>query len=89
MAAEALTEEFAWLSLLPADDVKQFVADFIKAARISAELGQWSVPVELLRGWKATATVYADPDLLRQLSGPLNDDLRPVPAPVEADSDGG
>jgi hypothetical protein len=89
VAAEALTEEFPWLSLLPADDVEQFVADFIKAARISAELGQWSVLAELLRGWKATAMVFADPDLLRQLSGPLNDDLGPVPAPVEADSDGG
>ncbi|MCO8273027.1 hypothetical protein M1L60_20740 [Actinoplanes sp. TRM 88003] len=82
-AEAALNEEFPWLSLLPADAVVQFVAEFVKAARISAELGQWSVLAELLRGWKATAVVYTDPDLLRQLSGPLNDDFGPVPAPVE------
>jgi hypothetical protein len=82
-AAEALGEEFPWLSLLPADAVNQFVAEFIKAARISAELSQWSVLAELLRGWKATAMIHADPNLLRQLSGPLNDDLGPIPAPVD------
>lgn len=86
-AAEALTEEFPWLSLLPADAVSQFVEEFIRAARISADLGQWSVLAETLRGWKATAVVHADPDLLRQLSGPLTDDLGPVPAPVEDEAD--
>lgn len=88
VAAEALAVEFPWLSLLPAEDSTQFVADFIKAARISAELGQWSVLAELLRGWKATAMVYADPDLLRQLKGPLTGDFGLVPAPLEADADG-
>lgn len=87
-AAAALSDEFPWLSLLPADAVPQFVAEFIKAARISAELGQWSVLAETVRGWKATAVIYADPDLVRQLSGPLDDDLGPVPVPVEDDSDG-
>jgi hypothetical protein len=87
-AAAALSEEFPWLSLLPADAVAQFVAEFIKAARISADLGQWSVLAETLRGWKATAMIHADPELLRQLSGPLSDDLGPIPAPVEDDGDG-
>lgn len=87
-AAAALNDEFPWLSLLPTDAVAQFVAEFIKAARISAELGQWSVLAETVRGWKATAIIYLDPDLVRQLSGPLNDDLGPVPVPVEGDSGG-
>jgi len=87
-AAAALNDEFPWLSLLPADAVPQFVAEFIKAARISAELGQWSVLAETVRGWKATAMIYTDPDLVRQLSGPLSDDLGPVPVPVEGDTDG-
>ena len=65
--------------LLPADPVAQFVGRFVKAARISAELGQWSVLAEMLRERKATAMVYTDPDLLGQLSGPLSDDLGPVP----------
>lgn len=87
VAAEALKDEFPWLSLLPADSVAQFVGEFVKSARISAELGQWSVLAETLRGWKATAMIYTDPDLLRQLTGPLKDDFGPVPAPVDDVSD--
>ena len=87
-ATRALREEFPWIDLLPADAVPQFVAEFVKASRISAELGQWSVLAEMLRGWRATAMVYTDPDLLRQLSGPLGDDFGPVPVPVEGDADG-
>lgn len=87
-AAEALKDEFPWLDLLPADAVAQFVTEFVRAARISAELGQWSVLAEMLRGWRATAMAYTDPELLRQLSGPLGDDFGPVPVPVDDDSDG-
>lgn len=87
-ATQALREEFPWIDLLPADAVAQFVAEFVKASRISAELGQWSVLAEMLRGWRATAMVYTDLDLLRQLSGPLGDDFGPVPVPVEGDADG-
>jgi len=87
VAAAALNDEFPWLSLLPGDAVAQFVAEFIKSARISAELAQWSVLAETLRGWKATAMIYADPDLVVELSGPLSDDFGPVPAPVDDDFD--
>jgi hypothetical protein len=45
------------------------------------------VLAEMLRGWKATAVIYADPDLLRQLTGPLNDDLGPAPVPAEDGAD--
>jgi hypothetical protein len=88
IAAEALSEEFPWLGLLPPEAVPQFVAEFTKAARISAELGQWSVLADLLRGWKATAMIYTDPDLLRQLSGPVDEDLGVVPAPMGEGGDG-
>jgi len=65
LAVVALTEEFPWLELLPREEMPQFVAEFTRSAQISAELGQWSVLAETVRGWKATATVYADPALLR------------------------
>jgi hypothetical protein len=86
-AVEALAEEFPWLSLLPSAELPQFVTDFTRSARISAELGQWSVLAETVREWKATAAVYADPEILRQLTGPLTEDHGPVPGPVEADAD--
>jgi hypothetical protein len=88
-AVEALTEEFPWLSLLPSAELPQFVGDFTRSARISAELGQWSVLAETVREWKATAAVYAEPGLLAQLTGPLTEDHGQVPGPVGADSDAG
>ncbi|MDG4823408.1 hypothetical protein O7635_16245 [Asanoa sp. WMMD1127] len=83
LATEALSDEFPWLALLPAADVQQFVRDFVKAAQISAELGQWGVLGQTVREWKATAAVYADPALTRELTGPLSDDHGPVPGPEE------
>ncbi|MFG1952152.1 hypothetical protein [Micromonospora sp. NPDC048830] len=84
MAVEVLAEEFPWLRLLPADDLPQFVSDFVTATRISADLGQWSVLAQTLREWKATAAVYTDPALVRELTEPLSDDHGPVPGPTEA-----
>ena len=70
-AAEAISDEFPWLALLPPTDVPLFVRDFVKAAQISAELGQWGVLGQTLREWKATAAVHADPALRQELTRPL------------------
>jgi hypothetical protein len=61
----------------------QFVADSTRSAQISAEVGRWSVLTKTVREWKATAAVYADPDLLRQLTELSTEDRGPVPGPVE------
>lgn len=81
VAVEVLTEEFPWLGLLPEADLPQFVTDFVTAARISADLGEWSVLAQTIREWKATAAVYTDPVLVRELSEPLSEDHGPVPGP--------
>ncbi|MGH3545230.1 MAG: hypothetical protein ACRDPW_04830 [Mycobacteriales bacterium] len=81
--AESLGDEFPWLELLPADVLPDFAADFVKAARVSAELGQWHTLAQTVREWKATAAVYADPTLLAQLIKPLNTDCGPVLDPAE------
>ena len=65
------------------------MADFTRSARISAELGQWSVLAETVREWKATAAIYAEPYLLVQLTGSLTEDHGQVPGPVGADADAG
>jgi hypothetical protein len=83
VAIEALGEEFPWLRLLPEQELPQFVTDFVTAARISAELGQWSVLAQTIREWKATAAIYTDPARLRELTEPLADDHGPVPGPTE------
>ncbi|MFI7075956.1 hypothetical protein ACIBO1_01515 [Micromonospora sp. NPDC049903] len=83
VAATVLAEEFPWLRLLPDADLPEFISDFTTAARISADLGQWSVLTQTLREWKATAAVYTDPALVRELTQPLSDDHGPVPGPSE------
>jgi hypothetical protein len=83
-AAEALTEEFPWADLLPVEDRQRFAVDFVRAVGASAEIGRWSVLGQVLLEWRATAAVYADPALVEELAGPLDDDLGPVPAPEEA-----
>jgi hypothetical protein len=81
--AAALIDEFPWSDVLPEQDRAQFVTDFIRAFHASAELGQWTLVSETVREWKATATIHASPDLVKQLSGPLNDDFGVVPDPTE------
>ncbi|MGI9001189.1 MAG: hypothetical protein ACR2GH_05940 [Pseudonocardia sp.] len=80
-AGKILRNEFPWVDLLPATDLGQFVADFVRAVQTSAELGQWSVLTQTITEWKATATVHADPTLHEQLSADLDADLGPVPNP--------
>lgn len=83
-AVDVLVEEFPWVDLLVEDDRRRFVVDFVRAVGASAELGRWSVLAQVLVQWKSTAAVYADPELVADLSRPLDEDLGPVPAPTEA-----
>lgn len=83
IAATALVDEFPWADLLPQRDRAQFVTDFVRAFQASAEMGQWTLLAQTVREWKATAAVYADPELVEQLTSPLSDDFGAVPDPTE------
>jgi hypothetical protein len=83
IAAAALADEFAWADVLPQPDRAQFVTDFVRAFQASAEMGQWTPLAQTVREWKATAAVHADPELVQQLSSPLNGDFGAVPNPAE------
>jgi hypothetical protein len=83
-AAAALADEFPWIDVLPEPDKARFVADFLRAFQVSAEIGHWSLLNQTVVEWKATASLHADPELSRQLSEPLSDDFGPVPPPTEA-----
>lgn len=80
-AVDTLVEEFPWVDLLPGPDRGRFVADFVRAVGASAELGRWSVLAQVLVEWKAAAAIHADPELLEELTRPLDEDLGPVPVP--------
>lgn|SRR5262245_48404611 len=81
--AESLLDEFPWIRYLPAQEVQEFCRDFVRGALAAAELGQWDVLEQTVREWKATASIHADPVLSEKLRGPLNDDLGPVPSPMD------
>lgn len=78
-----LAEEFPWVNLLPEDGYGEFAEEFVHTFRACAELGQWSLLAQMLKEWKATAEIHADPVLSANLAKPLagNGDL--VPAPDE------
>ena len=83
IAAAALVDDFPWADILPQRDRAQFVTDFVRAFQASAEMGQWASLAQTVREWKTTAAIHADPELVEQLSSPLNDDFGPVPDPTE------
>ena len=81
---EALLDEFAWTDSLPKDDANQFIKDFVRAFRASAELGQWALLDQTIREWQATAAIHADNELAKRLSTPIEGDFGPVPRPTDA-----
>ncbi|APU12888.1 MULTISPECIES: hypothetical protein [Actinoalloteichus] len=81
--ASAAAVEFPWVDVLPEHARRAFVEDLARAFRVSAEVGRWTVVAQTVREWKATAVIYADPELSAQLSGPLDGDFGPVPNPME------
>jgi len=83
--ADGLVGEFPWLRYLPKGDLVQFIKDFVRGALAAAELEQWEVLDRIVREWKATAAIHADPTLARELSRPITEDYGPVPSPMEED----
>jgi hypothetical protein len=81
--AESLMDELPWLDLLPPDGQQAFFTEFARALVTSAELNEWSSLRQLLTEWKATAAIYADAELVKRLSGPIEGDFGLVPPPVE------
>ncbi|GAA5069427.1 hypothetical protein [Nocardia callitridis] len=84
VAVSGLVDEFPWVESLPESAQRQFVLDFVRAFQASAEIGQWSLLSQTLTEWRSTAAIHADPVLSQQLSGPIDDDFGPVPAPTES-----
>lgn len=83
VAASGLVDEFPWVECLPESAQRQFVLDFVRAFQASAELGQWSILAQTLTEWRSTAAIHADPMLAQKLTGPIDEDFGPVPAPTE------
>jgi Family of unknown function (DUF6247) len=79
--ADALPEVFPWTGFLPAADQHRFVDEFSRTVTAAAELENLSPLTQLLREWRATAEMHADPKLARRLRRPIQAAGSSVPAP--------
>ena len=68
---DALGDAFPWLEFLPAQDRRTFVEEFSRVVGAAAELDSYAPLVQLVREWRATAELHADPKLARRLRRPL------------------
>ena len=65
-----MCEAYPWTEYLPDEERTQFVEEFARELAAAASVGDFKPVAQFLHEWKATAEVYADPELLRLLSGP-------------------
>lgn len=68
---DALIEKLPWVRLLPVGERKTFVREFLEMAEASASVGNVAALAHLVHQWRATANIYADPELAAELKRPL------------------
>lgn len=78
----ALGDAFPWLELLPAREGKGFVDEFSRVVAACADLDNYAPLGQLVREWRATAEVHADPRLARRLRRPVEAAGAPVEPPA-------
>lgn len=79
---DALADAFGWIEFLPVADRRVFAEEFARVVTAAAELDNYGPLGQLVREWRVTAEVYADPKLARRLRRPVQalGELVPVPA---------
>lgn len=78
----ALPDVFPWVRFLSTSDVREFLVELIETVRASADLGNVAALAPVVAAWRNTAEIYADPELHRILTAPLDGtDFGPVPEP--------
>ena len=77
----AVDEVFPWATLLPRRERMTFVDELGRTLMAASALDNYAPVTQLLREWRATAEIHADPRLARRLRGPVVADGGPVAAP--------
>jgi hypothetical protein len=77
-----LDDVFPWLTFLPGADRRLFIEEFTYTLTGSAAIDNYLPVAQILREWKATAELHADPSLGRRLTEPITADGEPVPTPA-------
>lgn len=69
---DALLDAFPWLEFLPAADRRLFLDEFSRVVTAAAAVDNYELLTQLIREWRATAEVHADPRLARRLRRPID-----------------
>ncbi len=80
--ADALGDAFPWIEFLPAVDRRLFLDEFSRVVVAAAALDDYEALSQLVREWRATAEVHADPKLARRLRRAVEAAGEPVVAPT-------
>ena len=80
---EAVDDVFAWVIFLPKADRHLFVEELTGILLGASAVNNYSPVAQLLREWKATAEIHADPNLAQQLRKPTKASGDPVTTPAD------
>jgi hypothetical protein len=76
-----LEKRFPWVRLLPTEDRAAFTQELVETMQACASVGKLARIEEIFHEWKATAEIYADPELAAKLKGPFAESSTPVRRP--------
>lgn len=78
--ADALGDAFPWIEFLPVADRRMFLDQFSRVVLAGTAFDNYEALTQLVREWRATAEVHADPKLARRLGEPAKAIGDPVAA---------
>jgi hypothetical protein len=78
-----IDDAFPWATFLPRHDRKLFIDELTRVLLAVSTIDNFAPVGQLLREWKATAEVHADPRLARRLQRRLEATGEAVPVPAD------
>ncbi len=67
----ALSDAYPWVHYLPREERALFAEELTQELLAAVSVGSFASVAQFLREWQSTAEIYADPELLRRLSEPI------------------
>jgi hypothetical protein len=69
---DALTTHYPWVRFLPDGDRADFVREFLETMKACASINNFARIEAVVKAWRSSAEIHADPELLACLTKPLS-----------------
>ena len=69
----ALADAFPWVEFLPMPERELFAEELTRTMIATSSVDNFAPLAQLVREWRATAEISADPELARRLAAPIDD----------------